>query len=118
MKFARDGDTVIVHSVDRLARNLGDLRHLVESLTARSGSVKGSPLRSSVASTGDAAGRSALIGDIDEVDRLLSVILKSNPSVASFVRIAKNPDGRFNRKGLQTAPTFGFRIVKWNLDES
>lgn len=26
MRFARDGDTVVVHSMDRLARNLDDLR--------------------------------------------------------------------------------------------
>lgn len=29
------GDTVVVHSMDRLARNLSDLLHLVQSLTAR-----------------------------------------------------------------------------------
>lgn len=33
--FARDGDTVVVHSMDRLARNLDDLRRLVQSLTQR-----------------------------------------------------------------------------------
>jgi len=33
--FARSGDTVIVHSMDRLARNLDDLRRLVQSLTGR-----------------------------------------------------------------------------------
>lgn len=33
--FVREGDTVIVHSMDRLARNLGDLRHLVQQLTKR-----------------------------------------------------------------------------------
>lgn len=33
--FVRDGDTVIVHSMDRLARNLDDLRALVRTLTAR-----------------------------------------------------------------------------------
>jgi len=33
--FVRDGDTVIVHSMDRLARNLDDLRRLVATLTAR-----------------------------------------------------------------------------------
>ena len=33
MKFARDGDTVIVHSMDRLARNLDDLRRIVQELT-------------------------------------------------------------------------------------
>ena len=38
--FLRAGDTVVVHGMDRLARNLGDLRSLVESLTARSVSVE------------------------------------------------------------------------------
>lgn len=33
--FVRDGDTVIVHSLDRLARNLDDLRGLVRTLTGR-----------------------------------------------------------------------------------
>ena len=33
--FVRDGDTVIVHSMDRLARNLDDLRRLVRELTAK-----------------------------------------------------------------------------------
>jgi DNA invertase Pin-like site-specific DNA recombinase len=31
--FIREGDTVIVHSMDRLARNLDDLRRLVQELT-------------------------------------------------------------------------------------
>ncbi len=35
MRFAREGDTVVVHSMDRLARNLDDLRQIVRSLTAR-----------------------------------------------------------------------------------
>ena len=35
LRFARDGDTVIVHSMDRLARNLDDLRALVQSLTRK-----------------------------------------------------------------------------------
>jgi DNA invertase Pin-like site-specific DNA recombinase len=33
MRFARDGDVVVVHSMDWLARNLDDLRALVQSLT-------------------------------------------------------------------------------------
>ena len=33
--FAREGDIVVVHSMDRLARNLDDLRRLVQSLTQR-----------------------------------------------------------------------------------
>lgn len=35
LSFIREGDTVIVHSMDRLARNLDDLRKLVQSLTKR-----------------------------------------------------------------------------------
>jgi DNA invertase Pin-like site-specific DNA recombinase len=33
--FVRAGDTVIVHSMDRLARNLEDLRRIVRELTAK-----------------------------------------------------------------------------------
>ena len=33
--FAREGDTVVVHSMDRLARNLDDLRRLVQTLIKR-----------------------------------------------------------------------------------
>jgi len=35
MQFIRAGDTVVVHSMDRLARNLDDLRRIVQSLTKR-----------------------------------------------------------------------------------
>ena len=33
LSFVREGDIVIVHSMDRLARNLDDLRRLVQKLT-------------------------------------------------------------------------------------
>lgn len=33
--FVREGDTVVVHSMDRLARNLDDLRRIVQELTHR-----------------------------------------------------------------------------------
>ena len=35
LSFVREGDTVVVHSMDRLARNLDDLRRLVQNLTQR-----------------------------------------------------------------------------------
>jgi DNA invertase Pin-like site-specific DNA recombinase len=35
LAFVREGDTVVVHSMDRLARNLDDLRRLVQDLTRR-----------------------------------------------------------------------------------
>ncbi len=35
LRFAREGDTVVVHSMDRLACNLDDLRQIVRALTDR-----------------------------------------------------------------------------------
>ena len=35
LAFVRDGDTAIVHSMDRLARNLDDLRRIVRTLTGK-----------------------------------------------------------------------------------
>lgn len=35
LTYAREGDMVVVHSMDRLARNLDDLRRLVQQLTRR-----------------------------------------------------------------------------------
>ena len=40
IEFVRDGDSVVVHSMDRLARNLDDLRRLVKTLTGKGGSVE------------------------------------------------------------------------------
>lgn len=40
LDFARDGDTVIVHSMDRLARNLDDLRRTVQLLTKKGVAVE------------------------------------------------------------------------------
>jgi DNA invertase Pin-like site-specific DNA recombinase len=40
LQFARDGDTVLVHSMDRLARNLDDLRALVQRLTRNGARVE------------------------------------------------------------------------------
>ena len=36
LRIAHDGDSVVVHSMDRLARNLDDLRSLVQRLTSKS----------------------------------------------------------------------------------
>jgi DNA invertase Pin-like site-specific DNA recombinase len=35
ISFVRSGDTIIVHSMDRLARNLDDLRRIVQTLTGK-----------------------------------------------------------------------------------
>jgi DNA invertase Pin-like site-specific DNA recombinase len=40
LKHCRKGDTLVVHSMDRLARNLGDLKAIIDSLTQRGVSVE------------------------------------------------------------------------------
>jgi len=36
--FVREGDTVVTHSLSRLARNFDDLRRIVRQLTGKGGS--------------------------------------------------------------------------------
>lgn len=40
LAYLRTGDRLVVHSMDRLCRNLGDLRQIVESLTSRGVAVE------------------------------------------------------------------------------
>jgi DNA invertase Pin-like site-specific DNA recombinase len=40
LDYVRDGDVLVVHSMDRLARNLVDLRNIVKDLTARGVAVQ------------------------------------------------------------------------------
>src|SRR6201998_3728325 len=40
LDYLRDGDVLVVHSMDRLARNLDDLRRIVTELTGRGGIVE------------------------------------------------------------------------------
>jgi DNA invertase Pin-like site-specific DNA recombinase len=40
LEFVREGDTVVVHSMDRLARNLDDLRRTVQLLTKKGVTVE------------------------------------------------------------------------------
>jgi len=40
LAFVREGDTVLVHSLDRLGRNIDDLREIVKGLVARGVTVK------------------------------------------------------------------------------
>ena len=53
LHYVREGDTVIVHSMDRLARNLDGLRHLVFGLTSRK--VKIQFLKENLTFSGDDA---------------------------------------------------------------
>jgi hypothetical protein len=65
----------------------------------------------------DVLARPGLVGDLDEVERLLSVMYEANPRAASFVGVRSGPDGRLEPAGLERALRYGFRVVRWHLDE-
>jgi hypothetical protein len=65
----------------------------------------------------DVLARPELVGDIDEIERVLAVMTAANPRVSSFEAIPKRPDGRLDRARLQTAVKCGFRVVRWHLDQ-
>jgi hypothetical protein len=65
----------------------------------------------------DVLARPELVGDIDEIERLLGVMTAANPRVSTFVAIPKGPNGRLDRGRLEPAVKYGFRIVRWHLDE-
>ena len=57
-----------------------------------------------------------LIGDVDEVQRLLEKMAATNPRITSFVPVM-GPDGEVDRRKLENAVAYGFRIIRWHLDE-
>lgn len=73
LAFVRDGDTVIVHSMDRLARNLDELRRIVRTLTDKG--VRVEFLKESLTFTGEDSPMATLLlsvmGAFAEFERAL-----------------------------------------------
>jgi DNA invertase Pin-like site-specific DNA recombinase len=73
LRFIRDGDTLVVHSMDRLARNVEDLRRMVRELTGRG--VKVQFVKESLTFAGDDTPMAQLmltmLGAVAEFERAL-----------------------------------------------
>lgn len=73
LEFVREGDTILVHSMDRLARNLDDLRHLVKDLTSKG--IKIQFMKENLIFTGDDSPMANLLlsvmGAVAEFERAL-----------------------------------------------
>jgi hypothetical protein len=54
-----------------------------------------------------------LVSDPAEIEKLLTTMVAANPRSAPFIGVARDPDGRFDRTGLERAIRYGFRIVRW-----
>ena len=73
IEFLREGDTLVCHSMDRLARNLDDLRKIVSDLTARGVTVQF--VKESMTFTGEDSPMSkfmlSIMGAFAEMERAL-----------------------------------------------
>jgi len=73
LEFCREGDTLVVHSMDRLARNLTDLRLLVKNLTNRGVTVQF--IKESLSFTGEDSPMAnlllSMLGAVAEFERAL-----------------------------------------------
>ena len=56
-----------------------------------------------------------IVSNVDAIRDLLTVMVAVNPRAAGFIGVPRDPDGRFDRAGLENAVRHGFRIVRWHL---
>jgi DNA invertase Pin-like site-specific DNA recombinase len=92
--YVREGDTLVVHSMDRLARNLEDLRRIVRELTAQG--VKVEFVKESLTFTGEDNAMSTLLlsmlGAVAEFER--SIILERQREGIALAKAAGKYKGR------------------------
>lgn len=101
LEYVREGDEILVHSMDRLARNLDDLRRLVQELTKRG--VKVTFVKESMSFAGDDSPMSLLMlsmmGAFAEFERS---IIKSR--VAEGIAQAKKIPGKYTGRKPALSP--------------
>lgn len=94
LKFLRKGDTLHVHSMDRLARNLDDLRKLVKGLVARGVAVKFE--KENLSFTGETSPMAnlllSMLGAVAEFERAL--ILERQREGIAIAKVAGAYKGR------------------------
>ncbi len=92
--YAREGDTLVVHSMDRLARNLEDLRRIVRELTGQG--VRVEFVKESLTFTGDDSPMNTLLlsmlGAVAEFER--SMILERQREGIALAKAAGKYKGR------------------------
>jgi len=93
-EYVREGDTLVVHSMDRLARNLEDLRRIVRELTGKG--VRVEFAKESLAFTGEDSAMNTLLlsmlGAVAEFER--SMILERQREGIAVAKAAGKYAGR------------------------
>lgn len=94
LDYVREGDTLVVHSMDRLARNLEDLRRIVRELTGRG--VRVEFAKEGLSFTGDDSPMNTLLlsmlGAVAEFER--SLILERQREGIALAKAAGKYKGR------------------------
>lgn len=94
LEYVRHGDTLVVHSMDRLARNLEDLRRIVRELTGQGVSVEF--VKESLTFTGEDSAMNTLLlsmlGAVAEFER--SMILERQREGIALAKAAGKYKGR------------------------
>jgi DNA invertase Pin-like site-specific DNA recombinase len=94
LEYVRSGDTLVVHSMDRLARNLEDLRRIVRELTGQG--VKVEFVKESLTFAGDDSPMNTLLlsmlGAVAEFER--SMILERQREGIALAKAAGKYKGR------------------------
>ena len=101
VSYVRDGDALLTPGGGRWKLNLSE----------------GKPVRIRLRGK-DVMARPEIIADPGEVERLLGVMTAASPMAGRFVAIPKGPDGRLDRDRLDAALTYGFRVIRWHLDDA
>ncbi len=57
-----------------------------------------------------------VIRDIDEVERLVALMMAANPAVSRFIGVPREADGRPNRERLEQVVRGGFAVVRLRLN--
>ena len=97
VSYVRQGETLLTPGGGRWKRNLRE----------------GEPVTLRVAGRAVQA-RPELVRDADEVERLVSLMVRANRRLATFVPFVET-DGSIDREKLQTALGYGFCVVRWHL---
>jgi deazaflavin-dependent oxidoreductase (nitroreductase family) len=98
VSYVADGDTLLSPGGGRWTSNLRDGEPVAVRLRGH-----------------DATAHPELVRDFAEVDRLLRLMARKNPRLASFVPFIGR-DGTIDQHQLETALDHGFCVVRWHLD--
>lgn len=115
IEFVREGDTVFCHSMDRLARNLDDLRLLVKKLTCKG--VKVCFIKESLTFTGeDSPMANLLLSVVGAIARFERELMKERQREG--IALAKKAGAYKGRKRTLTAAQAGALLQRISAGES